>query len=859
MILSSTRTSLSPAKNNYSKVFLLAMVTAAAIFLPFVIADKGYFLFYGDFNVQQIPFYQMTHDAIRDGNVLWNWTTDLGANFIGSYSFYNLGSPFFWLTLPFESSVVPYLMAPLLILKFSCAAVTAFAFVKRFVTNQNFAIIAALLYAFSGFSVYNVFFNHFHEAIIVFPLLLVALEEFMENDRRGLFALAVFASCLINYFFFVGQVVFVVIYWFLRMISGAWKIDLKKFFWLAFEAVLGVLMSFILLLPSYIVVQDNPRTNRGFDGYSALFYGSEQRYGHIATSFFFPPDMPARANLFPKADGKWASVAAWLPLFSMTGVLAFFAAKRGHWLKRIITVLAIMSFIPILNSSFFLFNSSYYARWFYMLVLMMALATAKALEGKKTHLMIGLRTTAIITVAITFLLGFLSKTPEEGKPQTIGLPDDILIFWVYAAIALVSLIVLYILIKYYKENSKRFARFAICALMIVSVVYSIFLFFQGKANLNETHNFIIPYSLNGGKDIDLPDDQNYRIDVMDGTNYGYDNQAMFWQIPSIQAFHSIVPASIMEFYPKIGVERNVASRPEWTHVALRPFLSTRFLFNRKEMTDEKDLAFYTFYGKQNGYYVYENKNYIPLGFTYDQYITEEDFENLAENQREKMLLKAIVLSPTQEQSYAKNLTQLTGAEWSDFSDEAMVADCSDRRGRSCYEFSRDNTGFTAKINQDKENLVFFSVPWEKGWSATVNGKPVALEKVNVGFMAVQCPAGESEIRFNYMTPGLEIGAVVSLIAWTILIGYMVTFKKLSRRRKAQEERNALLEMTGGSSSALVTTVFLEGETTTEPSGEEEFQQKHDDWGEFPESDDQKVMDNMMNSEDRTDQEKEGDA
>ena len=96
--------------NRYLRVFLIALGTAAVIFLPFVLIDQGYFIYYGDFNVQQIPFYQMTHDAIREGNIFCSPTTDLGANFIGSYSFYNLGSPFFWLTLPFPSEVVPYLL-----------------------------------------------------------------------------------------------------------------------------------------------------------------------------------------------------------------------------------------------------------------------------------------------------------------------------------------------------------------------------------------------------------------------------------------------------------------------------------------------------------------------------------------------------------------------------------------------------------------------------------------------------------------------------------------------------------------------------------------------------------------------------
>lgn len=39
-----------------------------------------------------------------------------------------------------------------------------------------------------------------------------------------------------------------------------------------------------------------------------------------------------------------------------------------------------------------------------------------------------------------------------------------------------------------------------------------------------------------------------------------DNQAMFFQMPTIQAFHSIVPGSVMEFYPTIGIQRDVATR-----------------------------------------------------------------------------------------------------------------------------------------------------------------------------------------------------------------------------------------------------------------------------------------------------------
>mgnify|MGYP002514801741 CR=1 FL=1 len=75
------------------------------LFIPFLVYDKGIFVYYGDYNAQQIPFYQLAHQAVRSGNIGWSWTTDLGANFIGSYSFYTIGSPFFLLTLPFPAEV----------------------------------------------------------------------------------------------------------------------------------------------------------------------------------------------------------------------------------------------------------------------------------------------------------------------------------------------------------------------------------------------------------------------------------------------------------------------------------------------------------------------------------------------------------------------------------------------------------------------------------------------------------------------------------------------------------------------------------------------------------------------------------
>lgn len=83
-------------------------------------------------------------------NIGWNHLTDLGVNFIGSYSFYLLGSPFFWLTIPFPGEWLQYLMGPLFILKFGCASLSGYIYLHRYAKNPNTALLASLLYAFSA-------------------------------------------------------------------------------------------------------------------------------------------------------------------------------------------------------------------------------------------------------------------------------------------------------------------------------------------------------------------------------------------------------------------------------------------------------------------------------------------------------------------------------------------------------------------------------------------------------------------------------------------------------------------------------------------------------------------------------------
>ena len=94
---------------------------------------------------------------------------------------------------------------------------------------------------------------------------------------------------------------------------------------------------------------------------------------------------------------------------------------------------------------------------------------------------------------------------------------------------------------------------------------------------------------------------------------------------------------------------------------------------------------------------------------------------------------------------------------------------------SCLTFNPDSKGFTASIDQEKPNLVFFSVPYHEGWKAYVNGEQADIEMVNFGFMAVECGAGHSDIRFEFETPMLRLGSYCTLCCCLAFGVYVLFF------------------------------------------------------------------------------------
>ena len=659
----------SDTKSNYWRVFALCFLTAVLLFLPHCIIDAaaggGYFHYAGDFNDQQINFYQYANAFVKQGGT-FSWATDLGSGFVNSYSFYLLGSPFFWLSLAVPARLMPWAMVPLLCLKMAVAGGGAYLWARRWVREEGWSMLAGCLYAFSGFSIYNIFFNHFLDVVALFPYLLAALDDAAIDGKKGRFPFWVALNLLNNYFFFAGQAVFLIIYFFCMVAGRRYRIGLRRFAALAWETALGCACGCLLLLPAGLSLLQNPRTIDPFTGYGYLFYGKSQQYGAIFYSPFLMPDAPYFKDMFQEGILKHTSLTAYLPLVGAAGGLAFCRTQDRHPFTRILKVCVVCAFVPVLNSAFYALNSSFYARWYYMPILVLCGATCCLLSRP--------------------------ALAERSLPRAFGLTT------------------------------------------FITLTAAVFAVLPNKDS-----------------------DGSFCLGVLE-------EPARFWALFGVTVLGIVLFGLLWHFCHR---------KRQWSRILLAGVLGFSLVYGSLHLSLTK-------YAETDAYLIYENENWVPMGFTYDYYVTADQLERVGEEERAQILCRALLLDEDQISAFGSLLRPLPDAELTRRSEEAYAADCADRRAAAVAEFAATRTGFTAKTAYDTDALVFFSVPYDDGFTAAVNGEPAAIEKVDNGMMAVYVPAGENEIEFTYHTPGLKVSAIVSAVAIVVYGVYLGILRKKKR-------------------------------------------------------------------------------
>ncbi|MDR2465265.1 MAG: YfhO family protein [Streptococcaceae bacterium] len=81
------------------------------------------------------------------------------------------------------------------------------------------------------------------------------------------------------------------------------------------------------------------------------------------------------------------------------------------------------------------------------------------------------------------------------------------------------------------------------------------------------------------------------------------------------------------------------------------------------------------------------------------------------------------------------------------------------------------------------DTLYTSIPYDSGWTATVDGTPVTIQKANDAFVSLKLSKGKHTVKFSYLPPGFLLGMGISLISICsfLFINRIFFLKRLTNR------------------------------------------------------------------------------
>ena len=247
---------------------------------------------------QYCPFFTEFLNKLQSGGSLqYSWNLGLGSDFVSLYAYY-LASPLNFLILLCPKSHVIEFMTLLIILKISASGLTFFLYIRhhyklvgkdgRMHKNQVIpAIVFSTAYALSGFVAAYSWDIMWMDCIALFPLIMIGLERLVQEKKAGLYYITLALCIFCNYYISIMICIFLVFAFVLLFFSqkkgkgGA----VLRFGW---YSLLAGASSAILLLPEIAVLSVSGSAEGGFPKTAEFYFNilAELGRGAAVTSVY---------------------------------------------------------------------------------------------------------------------------------------------------------------------------------------------------------------------------------------------------------------------------------------------------------------------------------------------------------------------------------------------------------------------------------------------------------------------------------------------------------------------------------------------------------------------------------------------
>lgn len=578
-------------------------------------------LYYGDYI--RTFFNNLIHGNFQFP--MWNNSIGFGSDIITTLNYYAIGDPLNIVYVFANKANASYLYTFMTLFRAYLAGISFIIFGCYFKKNAYGILIGSFTYVFSGvflnFAIRHPFFLN---PMIYLPLLVVGVEKIYRKEKPYLFTIMIAISAMSNFYFFYMLTAVAVIYALIRFPiykeAGFFK-TLGRF---AGWYILGLGLSMILLLPVIIAFMGNARSSSGVNYFNIFLYQRKYYQSIILQSIGF------------HQIGRGTSLNFIALAYCGGIVLLLKKSKERFPYKASLILGVIFTLFPIF--AYILHAFSYPTnRWHFALAFIVGAVLMEVYDDL-------LDLTLIQKIGIVLGIVFYYLAYKRYAEGAIDVK--------YAAIILIlTAFVLFVVNEIPFMSKFRLNHLLLLGLTCFSVSFTGFGHYSTRLSkvIDSYVAFDEAYDLLGGQEDSLFQSANINVnqlDRVDAMNESVPNWGIIRHIPTTTNYYSITDKNVSDSLENLGLNQ-YQYKFKFKKLDMRENLLN--LYHVKYIVINKNNAAkipngYELIKSNEKNNLYENKNIVPFGYTYNTYVTEKDFANANAAQKEQTMTQNAVIS-----------------------------------------------------------------------------------------------------------------------------------------------------------------------------------------------------------------------
>lgn len=176
----------------------------------------------------------------------------------------------------------------------------------------------------------------------------------------------------------------------------------------------------------------------------------------------------------------------------------------------------------------------------------------------------------------------------------------------------------------------------------------------------------------------------------------------------------------------------------------------------------------------NGIEIYKNRYPLGFGILMDQIATKSTFNKLSDKNQKQFSLYNYAIIDEEYLDAVKNIRISNDIMVSGFFNSALIQSKYDK----VLQIDRfEQESFSGKIKVESPSVLVFSMPFDPGWHASINGKKAELIPVDFGLTGLPLESGDHQITMDFKPPYFIQGWILFFFG-LVLIYFQASNRKI---------------------------------------------------------------------------------